>query len=156
MRSTRCWWCFAATRAGNVADVYAAIAEAAETGQDPDRGQLPRRTQGGPQVDAGRRSEAAGVPVPESAIRALGHAVRYAEWRERPQGVVPDLDRVDAERARDVVRRFLDSHPDGDWLDPEPASELLGTVGIAVQPSVQATSQHQALEAADGAGIRWH
>ena len=70
---------------------------------------------------------------------------------ERPQGVVPDLDRVDAERARDAVRR-LDSHPDADWLDPETASELLGTVGIAVQPSVQATSQHQALEAAGRPG----
>jgi len=143
---------FAATRAGNVADVYAAIGDAAEGAGIP----IVVNCLGAPEADPQvALADGRGLPVfpfPETAIRALGHAVRYAEWRERPQGVVPDLDRVDADRARDVVRRFLAAHPDGDWLDPETASELLGTVGIAVQPSVQATSQHQALEAAGRLG----
>ncbi|HXW79765.1 MAG TPA: GNAT family N-acetyltransferase, partial [Acidimicrobiales bacterium] len=37
---------------------------------------------------------------PETAVRALAHALRYAEWRARPNGTVPALEGVDANEAR--------------------------------------------------------
>ena len=144
---------FAATRADNVADVYAAIGEC-RTARIPIVVNClahPRRTL--VTLADGRR-----LPVflfPETAIRALGHAVRCAEWQERPQGVVPDLDRVDAERAGTSYDASSTRTPTVTGSTRRPASELLGTVGIAVQPSVQATSQHQALEAAGENGPRW-
>ncbi len=143
---------FAATRAGNVDDVYAAIGAAAEGAAIPIVVNCLGAPDADPQVTLADGGRLPVFPFPETAIRALGHAVRYAEWRERPQGVVPDLDRVDTDRVRDVVRRFLGLHPDGDWLDPQTASELLDAVGIVVQPSVQATSRHEAREAADRLG----
>src|SRR4051812_40248583 len=32
-------------------------------------------------------------PFPEAAVRALGHVMQYADWRARPQGVVPTAGR---------------------------------------------------------------
>ena len=37
---------------------------------------------------------------PETAVRALAHALRYGEWRRRPKGVVPALEDVDVNEAR--------------------------------------------------------
>ncbi|HEY3483440.1 MAG TPA: GNAT family N-acetyltransferase, partial [Streptomyces sp.] len=133
---------YAATRAGNVGKIYAAIAAGA--GQVPSSGQVPgsgQATEDGAGLDDGRRGRGLPIvvncvgaahaapeialtdgrrlpvfPFPESAVRALAHAVRYAEWRARPQGVVPELARVDAAGARAVVRRYLEQNPGGGWL----------------------------------------
>ena len=37
---------------------------------------------------------------PETAVRALAHALRYGEWRARPAGTVPVLENVDTNEAR--------------------------------------------------------
>jgi acetyl coenzyme A synthetase (ADP forming)-like protein len=37
---------------------------------------------------------------PETAVRALAHALRYGEWRRRPKGVIPVLEDVDVNEAR--------------------------------------------------------
>ena len=42
---------------------------------------------------------------PESAAAALGHAAARADWLRRPAGTVPDLDRVETARARELRRR---------------------------------------------------
>jgi acetyl coenzyme A synthetase (ADP forming)-like protein len=81
---------------------------------------------------------AAGVPelltpipcyvFPESAARALAHATRYAEWRNRPAGTPVTFDA--ATRAR-LAQRLAEavSHDSG-WLTPVSVRALLGEAGI--------------------------
>ena len=42
--------------------------------------------------------------TPEVAVSALARATGYAAWRAEPAGVVPELDRVDTDAARALVR----------------------------------------------------
>jgi acyl-CoA synthetase (NDP forming)/GNAT superfamily N-acetyltransferase len=68
------------------------------------------------------------IPVygyPESAARALAHAMRYREWRDAPHGQVPELGDVDTAAARALVSRFLVGQPDGGWLPADQAADLL-------------------------------
>ncbi|WP_203990021.1 bifunctional acetate--CoA ligase family protein/GNAT family N-acetyltransferase [Sphaerisporangium rufum] len=46
-------------------------------------------------------------PAPEEAVRALAHAERYARYRERPPGTVPEPAGVDTAAARTVVARMV-------------------------------------------------
>jgi acyl-CoA synthetase (NDP forming) len=74
--------------------------------------------------------------LPEQAVRALGHAARYAGWRRQPLGSRPELPGVDPARARTVVERALATG--GGWQGPEVTAELLGCYGIATTPTVVA------------------
>ena len=91
-------------------------------------------------------------PFPESAVRALAHAVRYAEWRARPQGAVPQLSGTDLAGARVVVEQFLRRSPEGGWLDPHQACLLLQCAGVPVIPVVSASSRSEAIAAAEETG----
>ncbi|TDD63121.1 GNAT family N-acetyltransferase, partial [Actinomadura rubrisoli] len=70
-------------------------------------------------------------PAPEDAVRALAYVVRYAQWRQRPPGRLPELADVDRVRARALVAEWLDS---GDPVRaaPDQASELLACYGIEI------------------------
>ena len=75
------------------------------------------------------------VPVygyPESAARALAHAVAYREWRDAPHGQVPELADVDTAAARDLVARVLAGDPAGGWLTADQAADLLRCYRIPV------------------------
>jgi acetyl coenzyme A synthetase (ADP forming)-like protein len=82
---------------------------------------------------------AAGVPeilspvpcytFPESAARALAHAVDYAARRELPSGGRPALSGIDAAAARAVVERA--GGTGGGWLPPLECEALLRASGIA-------------------------
>jgi len=144
--------CYAATRAGNVAETYAAIASASAGAEVPIVVNCIGAPDAEPQVVLADGSHLPVFPFPESAVRALAHAVRYAAWRARPQGVVPVLDRVDTEGARTVVRRYLLGRPDGGWVDTRHAEQLLQCAGIPVVPAVRASTRKQALAAAQLAG----
>jgi acetyl coenzyme A synthetase (ADP forming)-like protein len=72
-------------------------------------------------------------PAPEPAVRALGRAAQYAEWRRRDPGVVPELD-VDTETAQSIVDGAMKADPQGRWLAPDEVDNLLGAYGI---PRVQ-------------------
>jgi acyl-CoA synthetase (NDP forming) len=139
---------FVATRAGNLDDVLAAIGQAAEGATIP----VLVNCLGAPGADPQLRlPDGHLLPVfafPETAIHALGRAVQYAEWRERPQGVLPVLDRIDAHGVRAVVDGFLAAHPGGGWLDPATAAELVAVVGVAVLPVVLAGTEHEVAIAA--------
>jgi acyl-CoA synthetase (NDP forming) len=75
-------------------------------------------------------------PFPEPAAQALGRAAWYADWLRRPPGTVPKLDGIDIRRPRQLVAEFLAAHPDGGWLDPVAAGEVLASFGIhAVTPT---------------------
>lgn len=91
-------------------------------------------------------------PSPERAVIALARAVRYAEWRERPAGAVPELADIDEERAERVVRGVLAEVPAGRELSAGEARELLAAYGIEVLAATHAADRQQAVDAAEQLG----
>ncbi|MEU8006051.1 GNAT family N-acetyltransferase [Catellatospora sp. NPDC049111] len=89
-------------------------------------------------------------PLPEQAVRAMAHAVRYGSWRSRPLGTQPALAGIDTTAARDVVAAALD-HGDG-WQPPVTVEALLAAYGIATLPARTAGSETDALAAAAAIG----
>ena len=85
---------------------------------------------------------------PEDAVRALGHAVRYAAWRSRPAGQVPELSGVRVEDAREIVGGFLRGHKMGGWLPPADTAAVLGCFGIELVPTREVTDADGAAAAA--------
>ncbi len=92
---------------------------------------------------------------PETAARAVGHAVRYGAWRARPPGtmeVFPGLRRADA---RALVMRFLGRLPGGGWLPPGETSQLLGCYGVPLVPTRLAADAEEAVAVAAELGGMW-
>jgi acyl-CoA synthetase (NDP forming)/GNAT superfamily N-acetyltransferase len=75
---------------------------------------------------------------PESAARALGHAVRYRAWLDRQHGTVPDLLGLRVADARALLGGFLAREPAGGWLPQDQAAELLSCYGIPLAPGTTA------------------
>jgi acyl-CoA synthetase (NDP forming)/RimJ/RimL family protein N-acetyltransferase len=144
--------CYAATRAGRVDDTYKAIAASASQADVPIVVNCVGSIQAAPEIALADGRRLPVFPFPESAVRALAHTVRYAEWRSRPQGVVPELPRVDAAAARTVVRRFLERNPKGGWLEPLHTGQLLQCAGVPAIPVLSASSRSEAIAAAESAG----
>ena len=71
---------------------------------------------------------------PESAARALGHAVRYRAWLDRQHGTVPELPGLRVADARELIGGFLACEPAGGWLPQDQAAELLSCYGIPLAP----------------------
>ena len=96
------------------------------------------------------------VPVydfPESAVRALGAAVRYARWRSSPRGSVPDLPDVDVAAARHQVAELLGRLPEGGWIEMGQAASLLRSYGVPVVSTLSAETAEQAVRAAEQLGL---
>ncbi|MEV0283540.1 GNAT family N-acetyltransferase [Kribbella sp. NPDC050820] len=143
---------YAATRAGRVDEIYDAIAHSAAGSDLPILVNCVGALDAAPEivVAGGRRLPV--FPFPESAVRALAHAVRYAEWRARPQGAVPELARVDAAGARAVVRGFLDECPEGGWMDQVRVGQLLQSAGVKAIPVTVASTRADAIRVAKSIG----
>ncbi len=104
-------------------------------------------------VTGPQRIETDGVRIPifefpETAVRALGHVARYAAWRRRPQGEVPQLTGVDLAAARTLLDEFLGANREGGWLPPVEAATFLRAIGIDVAPGVVVTDPDAAEAAA--------
>jgi acyl-CoA synthetase (NDP forming)/GNAT superfamily N-acetyltransferase len=98
-----------------------------------------------------------GVPAyadPDSAARALGHAVRYQAWRGRQRGKIPELSGLRTADARTLVTGFLASSPAGGWLPEAKAAELLSCYGVPAIVTMPAASVQEAIEAAGQLGGR--
>jgi acyl-CoA synthetase (NDP forming)/RimJ/RimL family protein N-acetyltransferase len=100
---------------------------------------------------------APGSPVPafgfpEPAAESLGRVVRYAEWRQRPEGEVPSFDDIDLDAARKIVEHALEVRPQGTLLPLGSAEALLASHGIPAAPARAVTSLDAALKAADEVG----
>ncbi|MFF0341455.1 acetate--CoA ligase family protein [Kribbella sp. NPDC004875] len=143
---------YAATRAGKIDEIYAAIAAAGNEAVHPLVVNCVGAANAAPEIALADGRRLPVFPFPESAVRALAQAVRYAEWRARPQGAVPELARVDTVGARAVVQRHFQRMPDGGWLDPRQASLLLHCAGVPVIPVVSALTRSEAIAAAEAAG----
>jgi acyl-CoA synthetase (NDP forming) len=87
-------------------------------------------------VSSPARGSVPSYPTPERAVRALSRAVRYAQWRARPPGTIPDLDRVNRTAARTVVDTVLAQSPEGGELDADRCTAVLVSMGVdAPHPS---------------------
>jgi acyl-CoA synthetase (NDP forming) len=91
-------------------------------------------------------------PFPEQAAQALAAASAYAQWRDRPEGAVPDLPGIEVETAHRIVSDALRRNPDGGWLDAPTAIALLAAYVIPVVRTVHAASADEAVRAAADAG----
>jgi acyl-CoA synthetase (NDP forming)/GNAT superfamily N-acetyltransferase len=85
---------------------------------------------------------------PASAARALAHAARYGAWRARVPGQVPGFGDLRADEARALVGGFLERSPDGGWLSPDQAAELLDCYGLPLVSTQPVTSEEAAVGAA--------
>ncbi len=90
---------------------------------------------------------------PEAAVRALGRAVAYAEWRRRPPGRVRELERFDVDRAADVIADALAAAPAGGWLTPDQVWDVLEAVGVKTARTVAVGSPDDAAAAAARIGF---
>jgi acyl-CoA synthetase (NDP forming)/GNAT superfamily N-acetyltransferase len=89
---------------------------------------------------------------PERAVRALALVYRYARWRRRDPGQVPELPDVDADAARELVAQLMADAPSGRPLTPPAARRLLACYGIEVVPSEPAETIATAIQAAQRLG----
>jgi acyl-CoA synthetase (NDP forming)/GNAT superfamily N-acetyltransferase len=143
---------YAATRAGDVQETFAAIARAAADATIPVLVNCLGAPEAPPLVTLADGTSLPVYPFPETAVRGLGHAIRYAAWRARPQGVVPEVDGVDIDGARSIVRHFVDGHGEGGWLDPADAEQLMLCAGVPVVSALTASTADGVLDAAERIG----
>jgi acetyl coenzyme A synthetase (ADP forming)-like protein len=68
-------------------------------------------------------------PFPESAARVLSKLANYAEWRELPIGVIPELDDIQPQAARAICKDVLRTRGAG-WLSAEEMRRVLGALGL--------------------------
>ncbi len=76
-------------------------------------------------------SGGAGVPTfafPEEAARALARAVRYGEWRSRPEGATREFPDARDHDASAILATALAGGPR--WLEPAEVADLLACYGI--------------------------
>jgi acetyl coenzyme A synthetase (ADP forming)-like protein len=99
-----------------------------------------------------RGSGIAAFEYPESAARALAHAVDRAEWLRRPVGGAPALDSIDRPAAEALVASVLGAANDA-WLDAAQVRELLGAYGLPLVSERVATTVDEALTAARELGL---
>ncbi|MFS4092957.1 GNAT family N-acetyltransferase [Streptomyces sp. AF1A] len=85
----------------------------------------------------------------EDAARALAHAAARADWLARQPGTVPRMPDVETARAKGLVTAYLESHPEGGWLDPRTTAALLGCYGIPQIPWAWARDEAEAVAAAE-------
>ncbi|WP_436776454.1 bifunctional acetate--CoA ligase family protein/GNAT family N-acetyltransferase [Yinghuangia sp. YIM S09857] len=65
-----------------------------------------------------------------TAAVALAHAHDRARWLVRPRGVVPKLEGLAPDAARDIIDAHLAAHPGGGWLPPEQVAGVLDLFGV--------------------------
>jgi len=99
---------------------------------------------------------AEGVPstfsFPEEAARALGHAVRYSEWRQSDRAPAPELPDTRPGAAAAAIASSLAR--DEEWLSPDEVSAVLGAYGLPLIESLSAADPKAAGAAARRLGGR--
>jgi len=81
---------------------------------------------------------------PESAVRALGRIVNYAEFRKKPPGKIVWYNDVKAEIARKLIQNIIsDNQTSDNFIDVnfEKAEKILNLFGINISNCVNANSQ---------------
>jgi len=90
---------------------------------------------------------------PETAVKALAHALRYGAWRAKPVGTVPTLSGVDVNEARRRLPHESDGSGNGvltsGWVTGSAAMDVLAAFGIPVLRTVEVHSADEAGKWAD-------
>ncbi|HET6209006.1 MAG TPA: GNAT family N-acetyltransferase [Jatrophihabitans sp.] len=89
---------------------------------------------------------------PERAVAALAHVIRYARWRRRDVGRLPQLAGIDSDAAREFVTGVLAAEPAGRLLELPQVRRLLGWYGITLVPAEPVADLDQAVDAAGRLG----
>jgi acyl-CoA synthetase (NDP forming)/GNAT superfamily N-acetyltransferase len=84
--------------------------------------------------------------LPEDAVRALGHACRYARWRREPTGSKPALSGVDRKAGQRVIAAALADGPG--WQPVAVTHALMACYGIPLLETRLAASIESAQETA--------
>ncbi|MEU8637381.1 GNAT family N-acetyltransferase [Amycolatopsis sp. NPDC048633] len=88
-------------------------------------------------------------PSPERAVTALARVIRYAAWRQRPQGTLVTPGGIHTEQAQVIVRELLESENGRTTLlSDTDVVRLLGCYGIDVVPFRVASTVDEAVAAA--------
>ncbi|MCN9242473.1 GNAT family N-acetyltransferase [Streptomyces sp. RY43-2] len=92
-------------------------------------------------------------PAAERAVRALGEAVKYAQWRREAAepGKVPEYEDIDEKGAAELVAGLL-TRGQGLTLGPDETCELLARYGVPVRRALPAPTPETAAEAARAIG----
>ncbi len=87
---------------------------------------------------------------PERAAKALRKATTYAEWLAKPEGVVPQFEGIDSERARRVIDTAIDGADDaGVWLDPDAVDAILESYGLTIPKARVVSTVEEAIAFGD-------
>src|SRR5262249_1266097 len=103
-----------------------------------------------PRIDLGTEQIPC-YPFPEAAACVLGKAAAYADWRSRPDGVIPDFDDIDVPAARKVCQRAVAERGAG-WLSAEETRAVLTAMHLPLPPGGVATTPEQAVAVAGQIG----
>jgi acetate---CoA ligase (ADP-forming) len=89
---------------------------------------------------------------PEDAARALARSAVYGEWRQRPEGTVPDFPDVRPDEAAGIISSALATG--ARWLTAEETQQLLSCYGIPLAPTRFISRPEQARQATAELGGR--
>ncbi|MDT8914244.1 GNAT family N-acetyltransferase [Amycolatopsis sp. PS_44_ISF1] len=90
---------------------------------------------------------------PERAVDALARVVRYAAWRQRPQGALVRPGGMHVEQAQELVRELLaEAGGRSALLSDEDVVRLLGCYGVHVVPFRVVSTVDEAVAVAAGLG----
>jgi acyl-CoA synthetase (NDP forming)/GNAT superfamily N-acetyltransferase len=138
----------AATRANDVAATLAALAPVVDRHRDLTVAAVLIGMPTAPPVLGARAAPV--FDLPERAVRALGHATRYAAWRREPLGARPELPDVDAAGARAAVTEALAAGPG--WQPPDRTTDILSRYGIPLITSITVPDEDEAVATAQAIG----
>jgi acetyl coenzyme A synthetase (ADP forming)-like protein len=89
---------------------------------------------------------------PENAARVLAKLANYADWRREAEGVVPEFDDIDPEKARALCRATT-HRTAGDWLGAEEVRQILSAFALPLPHSKVCRSADEAAEFARAIGF---
>ena len=94
------------------------------------------------------------IPVyalPETPAVVLSKMATYAEWRQRPIGVVPDFDDLELSAAQTICGAALARRGNG-WLTTEETRSVLNAIKVPLQPAGVALTADEAVAVANKLG----
>ena len=84
---------------------------------------------------------------PEDAARVLANMVRYAEWRNRPQGMIVDFEDIRPRDARSICKNARCDRGPG-WLSGEETRTLLSAFALPIPPGGICANTEEAVKMA--------
>jgi acetyl coenzyme A synthetase (ADP forming)-like protein len=88
-----------------------------------------------PILSCGPRGRIPSYSFPENAAIALGSAVRFGRWRDRPPGNIFTLDRGRELEIRRIIEKLRSATSEPSWVPPRDLVRLLELAGIPFAPS---------------------